>query len=89
MPSRELKATYGNNGGTAGAIQRAIRAEIAGGAPVLDLLELMHQIVTRQPPAPADTRALAQAVHNRLNQTADEMAAEIRRRYGMPPGGNP
>jgi hypothetical protein len=87
MGTRELKARYGTNGGTAAALNRAIRAEIPGGAETLDALELAHQIVSRTGELESDGRTptIAQVFHDRLSAIANAMDAEVRRRYTMPP----
>ena len=87
MGTREMKQTYGNNGGTIAAINRAIRAELAGGSETLDALELMHKIVLRHGELEPDGRTptIAQVAHDRLSAIANAMDNEIRRRYAMPP----
>lgn len=87
MPTRELCAKYGQNGGQRAAVNKAIRAELAGGNEVLDSLELFHKIVLRVGEHERDckTPTIAQVAHDRLSAIADAMEAEIRRRYGMSP----
>jgi hypothetical protein len=84
MPIRELKEKYGRS---RGAINRAIRDELAGGNELLDALELFHKIVLRLGEYEDDgkTPTVAQVAHDRLCGIANAMEAEIRRRYGMPP----
>jgi hypothetical protein len=83
MPIRELKEKYGRS---RGAINRAIRAEIPAGNEVLDSLELFHKIAERYPLSDNSREyELAQLALDRLREIANEMEAEIRRRYGMPP----
>lgn len=86
MPTRELREKYGNNGGVPAAINKAIRAEIPAGGLVLDSLELFHKIVLRLGEFEPDgkTPTIAQVAHDRLSAIANEMEAEVRRRYGMP-----
>jgi len=86
MGTRELKARYGTNGGTAAALNRAIRAEIPGGAETLDVLKLAHQIVRRagESEAGGRTPTIAQVFHDRLSAIANAMEAAVRLRYEMP-----
>jgi hypothetical protein len=87
MPLRELRRKYGKTSGSAReAINRAIRAELAGGNEALDGLELFHKIVLRLGEFEADGRTptLAQVAHDRLAGIANALEAEIRRRYAMP-----
>jgi hypothetical protein len=86
MGTRELKTKYGTNGGTAAALNRAIRAEIPGGAETLDVLELAHQIVRRagEFEAGGRTPTIAQVFHDRLSAIANAMEAAVRLRYEMP-----
>lgn len=86
MPLRELREKYNKSSGSAReAINRAIRAELAGGNEVLDAIELFHKIVSRLGEFEADgkTPTVAQVAHDRLSSIAKAMEAEIRRRYGM------
>ncbi len=87
MPLRDLRAKYRKTSGSAReAINRAIRAELAGGDEVLDAIELFHKIVSRAGEWEADGRTptIAQVAHDRLSMIANAMEAEIRQRYGMP-----
>ena len=68
MSTKDLKDKYGE-GKTRGIINRAIRAEIPGGAKLLDLMDELSGRET------FITRALV--------AIRDEMDKEIRRRYGM------
>ena len=87
MSTRELRAKYGRTAGSSrAAINAAIRAELPGGAIVLDLCELTHHAAERLGWNDADgTPSLIRVLHERLSEAANEMEAEIRRRYGMPP----
>jgi hypothetical protein len=92
MSLRDLRARYGKTSGSAReAVNRAIRAELPGGAETLDALELFHKIVQRvgdtEPGSGRPT--VAQVAHDRLSTIADAMEEEIRRRYGMPALGKP
>ena len=88
MALKELREKYRKTSGSAReAINRAIRAELAGGNEALDALELFHKIVQRTGDLEADgkTPTIAQVAHDRLVTIVDAMEAEIRRRYDMPP----
>ena len=87
MSLRDLRQKYEKTSGSAReAINRAIRAELAGGVETLNSLELFHRIVCRVGELEADRRTptIAQVAHDRLSMIANAMEAEIRRRYGMP-----
>ena len=73
MSAHDLTEKYGGN--TARAINKAIRAELPAGALVLDGLDRLNQL-TRA----ARTPELGEAL-DILRSIADEMRAEIRRRY--------
>lgn len=78
MTARDLKARYGGN--TKMAINRAVRAEIPGGARVLDELEYWSsQVNLHSETGHAETAFLA------FSEIANEMKNEIARRYGMQP----
>jgi hypothetical protein len=88
VPLRELRARYGKTSGSAReAVNRAIRAELPGGAETLDAIELFYKIVQRLGGYEADghTPTVAQVARDRLAAIAIAMEVEIRRRYGMPP----
>lgn len=77
MSTKELREKYGASNARA-AINRAIRAEIPGGAEALDVLERLHHRVQETASRDA-TFALDQV---RLVMAA--MEADIRQRYGLP-----
>lgn len=72
-------------GGSTGAARRnkAIRREIPGGNPLLDLLEIVHIARTRG--RIADPLDFAEMIEDRLQQIRDEMEAEILARYQLGP----
>jgi hypothetical protein len=84
MATQDLRKKYGN-GKQQQVINAAIRAEIPGGAEVLDLMELTHHAGQRLGWREADGRpSILQVIHDRLRVAAEAMESEIRRRYGMP-----
>lgn len=87
MPLRDLREKYKKTSGSAREVlNRAIRAELAGGNEVLDAIELFHKIVQRIGEYESDGRTptIAHVAHDRLAGIATAMESEIRRRYGMP-----
>lgn len=60
--------------------QKALRAEVAGGALVLDLLLLVHQMRDR---AGAEEARRLIVIEDRLQGIRDAMVVDIQRRYGM------
>jgi len=84
-PLRELRERHGGST-SAQAINRAIRAEIPGGAKVLEALELWHHICRRRgwpahgQPEPEHVRA-----YRDLLGIAQAMEDDVRARWGMPP----
>ena len=83
MPTKELRAKYRKSNQSA-ALNAAIRAELPGGGLVLDLLELTHHAADRLGWREGDGPSLPAVIHGRLREAANEMEAEIRRRYGLP-----
>jgi hypothetical protein len=77
MPTKDLVEKYG--GKSSQAINRAIRAELAGGNETLDGLDALHAL-TRASGSPEAGAAL-----DVLRGVAAAMEALVRRRYGMPP----
>lgn len=76
MTVKDLKAKYG--GRAEQAINRAVRAEITGGARVLEELEYWSgQINLHGETGHAETAYIAFA------EIAEEMKNEVARRYGM------
>ncbi len=86
MATRDLREKYGSAGSARLIINRAIRAELPGGAEALDAAELFHQIVCRHGMYEPGTRTptVAQVAHDRLAAILNAMEAEIRRRYKIP-----
>lgn len=86
MPLKELRSAYGKTGGDPRqAINRAIRAELTGGAGILDLLPIVRHMAqvegwkdAKGEPSPAAM------IYERVAAIADELETEIRRRYEMP-----
>lgn len=86
MPTKDLRARYGQNGGTQGMINRAIRAECPGGGEALDLLTLLLQIGDRVGWADADSKpTVAHVAYMRVCWIVDKMEAAVRATYDMPP----
>lgn len=85
MGERELRAKYG--GKLPKAINRAIRAEVAGGNEALDALTRLAGAARHsrwKDHAGRDTpEALAYFKHKR--EVVERMEAEVRRRWGVPP----
>ncbi len=74
MGVRELKAKYGAKTNTTQAFNRAIRAEIPGGADVLDALDLIGR---------APKRAETDEIIERLRRAKAAMAAVVAARYDL------
>lgn len=85
MGEREIREKYG--GKLAKAINRAIRAEVAGGNDALDKLTQLAGDARHsgwKTKSGEDTpEALAYYRHKR--QVLDRMDAEVRKRWGIPP----
>ena len=80
-----FKSTYTAKNGTE-RIQQAIRAEIPGGNPLLDLLELVNKARTRGfIDKPLD---FAELIEDRLQHIKEAMAEEVRTRYQLHPDPN-
>jgi len=82
MSTKDLAAKYGTNKGSMQLIHAAIRAALPGGNEFLDALEIAHKAAGR-----GDDRTMNAIgrVLSALCTVKAAMAAEIRRRYGMPP----
>jgi hypothetical protein len=83
MPAIDLRNKYG--GSTRMAINRAIRAELAGGNECLDAMELCHKLVRRlgEHEPGGKVPSVAKVAYDRVAGIADAMENEIRRRYNM------
>jgi hypothetical protein len=79
MGKRELGAKYGSSKNTNQLINAAIRVECPGGNELLDLTDWLHKH-----PRMVDGRE-GQELLGLVRAIVDAMAAEIRRRYDMPP----
>src|SRR5689334_13151142 len=82
---RKIREKYG--GKLPKAINRAIRAEIAGGNEALDKLTLLAGAARHsgwKDKAGHDT-AEALAYHKHQREVIDKMIAEVRKRWGLPP----
>jgi len=89
MATKELREKYGKSTAEQ-AVNAAIRAELPGGAALLDALEIAHKAAGRyqtggtsrgdDPAAATVGRVLAA-----LRAAKGAMEDEIRRRYDMPP----
>jgi hypothetical protein len=75
----DLREKYGRSKNTRQLINAAIRAELAGGNQALDAL---GQLDLRYDLTEGPAGAFAK---DTLHTIVDAMAAEIRRRYGLPP----
>jgi len=82
MSTKDLAAKYGTNKSSVQLINAAIRAELTAGNEFLDALEIAHKAAGRK-----DDPAISSVgrVLSALRTVKAAMAAEIRRRYGMPP----
>lgn len=84
MPKKELCDKYDQKL-LARAINKAIRAEIAGGDEALDALELAHGFMRRAGVRNAANSDLPQArVYMSILAIVDAMEDEVRLRYGVP-----
>ena len=83
MTSHQLfKATYPGSK-TEQRLNQAIRTEIPGGSPLLDLLELVHKARTRgHIDKPLD---FAELIEDRLQDIKEAMAKEVKTRYQLNP----
>jgi len=86
MGDREIRAKYG--GHLAKAINRAIRAEIPGGNQALDKLTELAGAARQSGWKDHKGRNTPEAVayHNHQKNVVDRMDAEVRKRWGVPPG---
>jgi hypothetical protein len=89
MGEREIRAKYG--GHLPKAINRAIRAEVAGGNEALDRLTHLagaarqsHWHDAKGRPTPE-----AEAYYRHQREVVARMEAEVRRRWGVPPDAGP
>lgn len=87
MGERELRAKYG--GKLAKAINRAIRAEVPGGNEALDRLTHLagaaRQSHWKDHAGRPTPEAAAYFKHQR--EVLEPMEAQVRRKWGIPPGG--
>ncbi|MBQ8285865.1 MAG: hypothetical protein IJZ10_06145 [Thermoguttaceae bacterium] len=79
MSIKELKEKYGVRG-SVGAVNAAIRAEIPGGANVLDALTALHPALRR---SNGRTRRDLEATFERLQSARAAMVDDVARRYGF------
>lgn len=79
MSTKDLAAKYGKSRNATQNINAAIRAEIPGGSQALDALDALRHRFESKPSA--DT----EAGYNWAQAIVSAMAAEIRRRYDLPP----
>jgi hypothetical protein len=89
MSEREIRAKYG--GHLPKAINRAIRAEVAGGNEALDRLTHLagaarqsHWTDAKGRPTPE-----AEAYYRHQREVVARMDAEVRKRWGVPPDAEP
>lgn len=83
MPVEELKSKYG--GKTKEAVNRAIRAECAGGDEAIDAMSLAKQICDRHGWADPDgTPSVHAVLYERLMWVVDAMEDDVRERWGLP-----
>ena len=85
MGEREIRAKYG--GKLAKAINRAIRAEVAGGNEALDKLTELAGAALHSGWKDRSGRETpeAAAYFKHKREVVDRMAAEVRQRWGVPP----
>jgi hypothetical protein len=79
MSTRDLAAKYGKSKNSTQLVNAAIRAELPGGNEALDALDTLRRADEHR--SNRDTADALAAVR----QIVEAMAAEIRRRYNMPP----
>lgn len=79
MGIKELKEKYGVRG-SVGAVNAAIRAEIPGGANVLDALTALHPALRR---LSGRTRRDLEATFERLQSARAAMVDDVATRYGF------
>lgn len=77
-----IQDRYGGNNPRS-RINRAIRAELPGGPQVLDAMTALRDLVRSRDAEPVRDRV--HAALELLREAADQMEAEIRRRYGLQP----
>jgi hypothetical protein len=79
VSTKELAAIYGKNKNSTQLVNAAVRTEIPGGSEALDALDELRSLhENRGLPETATALKHARAI-------VDAMAAEIRKRYDMPP----
>ncbi|HEY8750013.1 MAG TPA: hypothetical protein VIM11_18660 [Tepidisphaeraceae bacterium] len=86
MDDRKIRAKYG--GKLPKAINRAIRAEIQGGNEALDKLTQLAGAARHSGWKDRQGRHTAEALayHKHRKTVIDRMDAEVRKRWGVPPG---
>lgn len=83
MSQIDLKLKYGKNLKTHEAINRAIRAEIAGGASALDAAGFLRKLRNRLRELDLPEARDVAAAENLIGEVIQAFSDEIARRYGM------
>lgn len=86
MPTIDLAAKYGRSAKSAALVNRAIRAELAGGGHCLDAVAHLDRLRhARREAGEVEGMPEIEAALGAAHEVYRRMRSEIRRRYGMPP----